>query len=144
MAALQVADFLAEKGSEVFVLHRGDHFAEQLAPNDRTYLMERMKRPGIQLFKGVRIKEFLENGMKFLWKGHVEQLEMITDIILSEGMRSNRGAAEVFEEADIEIHIIGDAKAPRTLLDALAEADELGRAFPFATGHSPSKSLEDS
>jgi 2,4-dienoyl-CoA reductase-like NADH-dependent reductase (Old Yellow Enzyme family)/thioredoxin reductase len=129
MAALQVADFLAEKGSEVFVLHRGDHFAEQLAPNDRTYLMERMKRPGIQLFKGVRIKEFLENGMKFLWKGHVEQLEMITDIILSEGMRSNRRAAEVFEEADIEIHIIGDAKAPRTLLDALAEADELGRAL---------------
>ncbi len=67
--------------------------------------------------------------MKFLWKGHVEQLEMITDIILSEGMRSNRRAAEVFEEADIEVHIIGDAKAPRTLLDALAEADELGRAL---------------
>ncbi len=129
MAAVQVADFLAEKGREVFVLHRGDHFAEQMAPNDRTYLMDRMKRPGVQLFKGVRIKEFLENGMRFLWKGHVEQLEMITDIILSEGMRSNRRAAEVFEEADIEVHIIGDAKAPRTIFDALAEADELGRAL---------------
>ena len=129
MAALQVADFLAEKGSEVFVLHRGNHFAEQMAPNDRTYLMERMKRPGIQLFKGIRIKEFLENGIRFLWKGQVETLDMITDIILSEGMRSNRRATEVLEEADIEVHIIGDAKAPRTLLDALAEADELGRAL---------------
>jgi 2,4-dienoyl-CoA reductase-like NADH-dependent reductase (Old Yellow Enzyme family)/thioredoxin reductase len=129
MAALQVADFLAEKGSEVFVLHRGNHFAEQMAPNDRTYLMERMKQPGIQLFKGVSIKEFLENGIRFLWKGQVETLDMITDIILSEGMRSNRRATEVLEEADIEVHIIGDAKAPRTLLDALAEADELGRAL---------------
>jgi hypothetical protein len=27
------------------------------------------------------------------------------------------------------VHIIGDAKSPRTLLDALAEADELGRAL---------------
>jgi 2,4-dienoyl-CoA reductase-like NADH-dependent reductase (Old Yellow Enzyme family)/thioredoxin reductase len=129
MAALQVADFLAEKGSEVFLLHHGSHFAEQMAPNDRTYLMERMKRTGIQLFKGVRIKEFLQNGIRFLWKGQVETLDMITDIVLSEGMRSNRRATEVLEEADIEVHIIGDAKAPRTLFDALAEADELGRAL---------------
>ncbi|MDY6837040.1 MAG: FAD-dependent oxidoreductase [Thermodesulfobacteriota bacterium] len=129
MAALQVADFLAEKGREVFVLHRGHHFAEQMAPNDRTYLMERLKRPGVQLFKGVTIEAFLEKGIRFLWKGRVQQLDMVTDIILSEGMRSNRKAAEWFKEANIEVHTIGDAKAPRTLLDALAEADELGRAL---------------
>lgn len=129
MAALQAADFLAEKGGEVFVLHRGQHFAEQMAPNDRTYLMERLKRPGIQLFKGISINEFLENGIRFIWKGQVETLEMITDIILSEGMRSNRNTTELFEEAGIEVHTIGDAKSPRTFFDALAEADELGRAL---------------
>jgi len=129
MAALQVADFLAEKGKEVFVLHRGDHFAEQMAPNDRTYLMERLKRPGIELFKGVSIEEFLEKGIRFLWQGQVQQLDMITDIILSEGMRSNRKAAELFKGANMEVHTIGDAKAPRTLFEALAEADELGRAL---------------
>jgi len=129
MAALQVADFLAEKGREVFVLHRGNHFAEQMAPNDRTYLMERLKRPGIQLFKGVGIEEFLKNGMRFRWEGHVEQLDRVTDIILSEAMRSNRRTTELFKEADIEVHTIGDAKSPRTLFEALAEADELGRAL---------------
>jgi thioredoxin reductase len=129
MAALQVADFLADKGSKVFVLNRGDHFAEQMAPNDRTYLMERLKRPGIELFKGIRIKDFLKNGIRFLWKGQVETLEGITDIVLSEGMRSNRRVAELFKGTAIEVHVIGDAKFPRTLLDALAEADELGRAL---------------
>jgi 2,4-dienoyl-CoA reductase-like NADH-dependent reductase (Old Yellow Enzyme family)/thioredoxin reductase len=129
MAALQVADLLAEKGRAVFVLHRGDHFAEQMAPNDRTYLMERLKRPGVQLFKGVSIEGFLEKGIRFLWQGRLEQLDMITDIILSEGMRSNRKAAEFFKEANVEVHTIGDAKAPRTLFEALAEADELGRAL---------------
>ena len=49
MAGLQVADFLAEEGRAVFVLHRGDHFAKEMAPNDRTYLMERLKRPGVKL-----------------------------------------------------------------------------------------------
>jgi 2,4-dienoyl-CoA reductase-like NADH-dependent reductase (Old Yellow Enzyme family)/thioredoxin reductase len=129
MAALQVADFLAEKGRDVFVLHRGDHFAEQMAPNDRTYLMERLKRPGIQLFKSVGIEKFLKNGIRFRWKGQVKQLDGITDIILSEAMRSNRRTTELFKEADIEVHTIGDAKSPRTLFEALAEADELGRAL---------------
>ena len=129
MVALQVADFLAEKGRQVFVLHGGDHFAPQMAPNDRTYLMERLKRPGITLFKGIRIKTFLEKGIHFLWQGHIEMLDLITDMVLAGGMRSNRRAAELFKEANIEVHTIGDAKSPRTLFDALAEADELGRAL---------------
>ncbi|MDY6990030.1 MAG: FAD-dependent oxidoreductase [Thermodesulfobacteriota bacterium] len=129
MAALQVADFLAEKGREVFVLHRGEHFAEQMAPNDRTYLMERLKRPGVELLKGVSIEGFLEKGIRFLWQGQVRQLDMITDIVLAEGMRPNRRAAELFKDANLEVHTIGDAKAPRTLFEALAEADELGRAL---------------
>ena len=129
MAGLQVADFLAEKGRHVFVLHRGDHFAEQMAPNDRTYLMERLKRPGVKLFKKVRIKAFLKNGVQFLWQGRVETLGEITDIVLAEGTRSNRKPIELFKNTNIEVHVIGDAKSPRTLLDALAEADELGRAL---------------
>ncbi len=129
MAALQVADFLKEAGKEVFVLHRGDHFAKEMAPNDRTYLMERMKRPGTKLMRRVTIKEFLKNGIRLLLKGQVKTLEMITDIVLSEGMRPNRQAFGLFKEAGIEVHIIGDAKSPRTFFHALAEADELGRAL---------------
>jgi 2,4-dienoyl-CoA reductase-like NADH-dependent reductase (Old Yellow Enzyme family)/thioredoxin reductase len=127
MAALQVADYLAEQDRQVFVLHRGDHFAPQMAPNDRTYLMERLKRTGIKLYKPIRIKAFLEKGVRFLWQGRVEVLDLITDWVLAEGMRSNRKAVELFKEANIEVHVIGDAKSPRTLLEALAEADELGK-----------------
>jgi len=129
MAALQVADFLAEKAREVFVLHRGEHFAEQMAPNDRTYLMERLKRPGVQLFKSVSIGAFMEEGIRFLWQGQVQRLARITDVVLSEGMRSNRKVTEWFKDAHLEVHIIGDAKASRTLFEALAEADELGRGL---------------
>ena len=129
MAALQGADFLAQEEREVFVLHRGDHFAEQMAPNDRTYLMERLKRPGIKLYKNIRIEGFLENGLRIDYQGYVETLDMITDVVLAEGMRSNRKTRELFEDSDVQVHIIGDAKSPGTLFDALAEADELGRAL---------------
>jgi 2,4-dienoyl-CoA reductase (NADPH2) len=129
MAALQAADFLAEKAREVFVLHRGDHFAAQMAPNDRTYLIDRMKRPGVSLYKITRIEKFLPNGIRFRWQGQVNTLDAITDMVLAEGMRSNREAAELFKAAHMALHIIGDAKSPRTLFEALAEADELGRSL---------------
>ena len=129
MAGLQVADFLAKEGRDVFVLHRGEHFAKQMAPNDRTYLMERLKRPGVHLFKRVRIQEFLEKGVRFLCNGQEKALDEITDLVLSEGMRSNKRATELFKEAGVEVHVIGDAKSPGTLLEALVEADELGRSL---------------
>ncbi len=91
--------------------------------------MERLKRPGIKLFKGVRVKDFSKNEISYLWDGQVEILEALTDIVLSEKMRSDRRSAELFKKAGVEVHVIGDAKSPRTLLDALAEADELGRAL---------------
>jgi 2,4-dienoyl-CoA reductase-like NADH-dependent reductase (Old Yellow Enzyme family)/thioredoxin reductase len=129
MAGLQVADFLAKEKIEVFVLHRGNHFAKEMAPNDRTYLMERLKRPGIQIFKRVRIQKFLEKGLQFSCDGTEKVLDGITDFVISEGMRSEKRATELFKAANVEVHVIGDAKSPRTLLEALTEADELGRGL---------------
>ena len=129
MVGLQIADFLCVDDREVFVLHRGDHFAAEMAPNDRTYLIERLKRPGVMLFKEVRIERFSNNAVHFISKGKSEAIDDLTDIILCEGMRSNRKVIEWFEKANMEVHAIGDAKAPRNLLDALVEADELGRTL---------------
>ncbi len=43
-AGLVLADHLAEQGKDVVVLHRKNHFAEELSSNDRYYLRERLKK----------------------------------------------------------------------------------------------------
>lgn len=129
MAALQGADFLAGQGKAVTVLNRGDHFAPEMAPNDRTYLMERLKCPGVHLYKKVRIEGFGERRVSFCWNDGERAVEEISDIVLAEGMRPDRQAVNLFRAAGIDTHVIGDAKAPRTFFHALAEADELGRAL---------------
>ena len=128
-AGLSVADFLAEGGREVVVLHWGAHFAEEMAGNDRTYLRERMKRPEVELHKNVVIKRFLPRGVVAVLDGMEVGFEGFDDLVISEGMRSIRMAVDFFNDRGIEVHVIGDAKSPRSLLYSQSEADELGRSI---------------
>ncbi len=127
MIGLQTADYLLEKGNEIVAIHRGAHFAEEMSPNDRTFLRQRLKRSKLELHKNVQIMRFLPDGVVFQSGNRNIELSGFTDLIVSEKMRSNRNAANLFETRDIELHIIGDAKNPRENLFAIAEGDEVGR-----------------
>lgn len=128
-AALEAADFLSEMGKKAIVLNRGQHYAEEMASNDRYYLRERLKRNDIRLYKNVTIKKFLPKGV-FFTSGEGEiRLEDFSDIVIADGMRSNKEATNLFQNLNIGVHVVGDAKSPRTLLESIGEADELGRSI---------------
>lgn len=126
---LEVADYLSENGREVVVLNRDRHYATEMAGNDRTYLRERLKRVNVRLYKNVSIKQFLPTGAIFSCKDNEVKIEGFGDIVISEGMRSIRKIVDLFKDREVETHLIGDAKSPRTLLDSQSEADELGRSI---------------
>ena len=128
-SGLVLADCLAEQNKEVAVLNRKQHFAEEMSSNDRFYLRERLKRDNVKLYKKVSVKRFTENGAEFKSAGKDVKLEGFDTVVISEKMSPVRDAKKMLEGSSAKIHIIGDAKSPRTLLDALAEADELGRAL---------------
>jgi NADPH-dependent 2,4-dienoyl-CoA reductase/sulfur reductase-like enzyme len=126
---LETADFLAEKGKEVIVLHRERHFALEMAANDRVFLIERLKRPNVRRYKGVSINRFLPQGVLFRAQGEEIKLDHFEDMVISEGSRSIRTMADFFKRKSLQIHVIGDAKEPRSLLESQSEADELGRSI---------------
>jgi thioredoxin reductase len=127
-AAMVTADFLAQAGREVAVLG-GEHFAPELAPNDRTSLRQRLTRSGVKLFKRAFIREFNADGLVIEHAGGREVLSGFRDLVIAEGFRSERGMTALLNRLGIETHLLGDAKSPRTLLELTAEADEVGRAL---------------
>ena len=127
-AAMVTADFLAQGPREVAVLG-GDHFAPELAPNDRTSLRQRLAKAGVRLYKRAFIREFLAEGLVIEHQNGRETLAGFRDLVIAEGFRPERRAAEMLGRLGIETHLMGDAKSPRTLLEITAEADELGRAL---------------
>ncbi len=127
-AAMVTADFLAQGPRQVAVLG-GDHFAPELAPNDRTSLRQRLSDAGVRLFKRASIREFRSDGVVIDHQGGRDTLSGFSDLVIAEGFRPERRTLDLFRKLGIEVHVIGDAKSPRTLLETTAEADELGRAL---------------
>jgi 2,4-dienoyl-CoA reductase-like NADH-dependent reductase (Old Yellow Enzyme family)/thioredoxin reductase len=127
-AAMVTADFLAQGAREVAVLG-GEHFAPELAPNDRTSLRRRLNEAGVRLYKRAFIRDFLEEGLVIEHTGGRETLVGFRDLVIAEGFRPERRLTALLNRLGVETHMIGDAKSPRTLLELTAEADELGRAL---------------
>lgn len=126
-SGLVLADFLAEKGKEVAVLNRRPHFAEEMSSNDRFYLRERLKHDGVRLYKRVSIQRFLPDGVEFKSAGEAHCLSGFDTVVLSERMTPIREAAAHFKQRGIRLHVVGDAKNPRTLMHCLSEGEEIGR-----------------
>jgi 2,4-dienoyl-CoA reductase-like NADH-dependent reductase (Old Yellow Enzyme family)/thioredoxin reductase len=127
-AAMVTADFLAQGMREVVVLGR-EHFAPELAPNDRTSLRRRLAAAGVRLYKQAVIREFLPDGLVIEHRNGREILSGFRDLVIADGFRPERSAAEMLRRLGLDTHLLGDAKSPRTLLEITAEADELGRAL---------------
>lgn len=126
---LETADFLSQKGKEVVVVHKGGHFALEMAANDRVFLRENLNVANVKLYKGVAVEEFTDDGLTFRTRDERIRLSGFEDLVISEGMKSMRTVADLFKSKGIDVHVIGDAKAPRTLLEAVMEADEIGRSI---------------
>jgi len=109
------------------VLHRNSHFAEEMSSNDRFYLRERLKAHPVNLFKKVSIKRFLSHGVKFRSDGNLLEIDGFDTVVVSDAMTSIKKPLELFRDRPIAVHVIGDAKSPRTIQFAQSEAEEVGR-----------------
>ncbi len=126
---LVLADFLAEQGKSVVVLHRGDHFAEEMSANDRYYLRERLKRSTVTLFKKVSIRAFTQTGAIFKHPNGQEEISGFDTVVVAEGGAPVRDTLQIFKKRRLPIHIIGDAKEARHLMFAISEAEEAVRSL---------------
>ncbi len=124
-AGLIGADYLAGLGKSVIVLHRGDHFAEEMSSNDRYYLRERLKQGDVSLFKKVRELTFTPTGVTFSCDGKILELQDYDAVVIAGNMKSVRDAANLLKGRKMQLHLVGDAKSPRHLMYAIEEGEHV-------------------
>jgi len=130
---LQVADYLLEMGKKVYLVERGDHFADKMAFQDRGILMGRALEKGLERRKranGVEIHPTDEVWLAL--KDGRERLPHIGTVVLSGRRRPNVLLAELAERRGLEVHVIGDASGVAgedqgTVLAAICAGYEIGR-----------------
>jgi hypothetical protein len=128
-AGLVLADHLAARGKRVTVLHRREHFGEEMSGNDRYYLRERLKRAGVTMYKNVRVQSFLADGVRFRVDDRAMELREFESLVLADTFVSLREASNLIKPHRARVHFIGDAKSPRHLMFAISEGEELGRTL---------------
>jgi hypothetical protein len=100
-----------------------------MSSNDRFYLRERLKRDSVSLFKRVAVKQFTDDGVVFTTAGDPAALKGFDTVVVAEAMVPVRQVKQMLKRRGVAVFVIGDAKAPRDLMLAQSEAEEIGRTL---------------
>ncbi len=132
MVGCEVADFLAEPEDNAIVgpisitiLEILDNVAADMRPESRYLLLQNLRRKGVKWITKAKVQEITDDGIVYIRDGQEETISGIGCIILATGTSPNNTLAQSLQGAVPEIYTIGDAREPRSALEAIAEAAEI-------------------
>ncbi len=123
MIGCETADFLSEYGREVTVFEMSDECARDVWYGVRLGLMERLRRGGVRLETGARVRS-CEDGMVVYSKNGRRHAAPFDSVVLAAGMAPDTTLCDALREAGIACTIIGDAAGVGRLHEALRSAAE--------------------
>jgi 2,4-dienoyl-CoA reductase-like NADH-dependent reductase (Old Yellow Enzyme family)/thioredoxin reductase len=126
--ALSAALWCAERGSEVTVLATGPIGADTSGLARRA-LLTRLERAGAPVLRG-RPLSLAPDGVRWAGADGAETLLACAGVVLADGARPQRVDGE--EVCPAEVVRVGDARAPRDIASAVAEARDAVDAFARA------------
>jgi 2,4-dienoyl-CoA reductase-like NADH-dependent reductase (Old Yellow Enzyme family) len=124
-----LAEMLAEQGKTVEVLTRWSH----LSPNlhiwlDEHFAMGQLDLLGVKITPYSWVKEITDSGADCYNIHSGREFDIKADTIILATMKySNTALQELFENRGVECHLIGDARAPRWIMNATHDGYKLGR-----------------
>lgn len=125
--ALTGAEGLAAAGHLVRVVTTGAAGAE-IDAFSRPPLLRRLRAAGVELLENRALVEVREGSVvvRHAWTSECEVLADVDAVVTSWFGVSRDGLAQQLEEAGAEVHLAGDALAPRRAIDAVWDGFRLG------------------
>ena len=134
LVGCETADFLAQTSdnfsaapTEVTILEMRDKLAIDGVAEPRHLLLERLREKRVRILLNSELKEILDDGVVFVRNGQEESIRGVEYVILAMGVRPVDNLLVEIKDKIGNIFVIGDAKKPRKLLQATAEAAEIAR-----------------
>ncbi len=125
VTGLETADFLSERGCRMAVVDRKGRLGEDLTGHCRHFLLRRLEEKDVELLLGTEVLAFLPDGAIVRADGRERRLSGYDAVVVAFGLRSeDRLAREL--EGKVPLWVVGDAKAPRSALEAIHEGYEVG------------------
>jgi len=115
---------LAARGiTRVTVVEQECSIARDVGRTTRWILLQELQRAGVQIITGARVKEVKDHAVVIAVQGSLQELPADT-VVAAVGALPNGDRWRVLVGQGDNVHIIGDAKEPRNMLEAIQEAFE--------------------
>lgn len=127
--AASVAETAASRGATVHLVTAAATALGGVSLYSRMTAVERLRDLGVQLWTSAAAA--FEGGTAWITSSLVDTVttvEGVTDVVALDSPAARDEMAEPLAEAGLSVHVIGDALAPRSLLEAMAEAHVVGRS----------------
>lgn len=123
---LETAHFLAAQGKKVTLIEATVHIGKDLPSAVRWHLRHLLDSYGVRLLRRVELKEIRPAGPVVKTRQGERLLTEFNSVVLAVGARPNNELESFLRSKVAELYTIGDAKLPRTGLEAIAEANQIG------------------
>ena len=126
LVGMETADFLINKGIKVTVLELLDKSPIGREDAHGWWLHRRLKKSDSRLILGARVTRVDQGAVLFEQGGQEQRLKPASLVVIALGAYPVNSLAEIIEELGLVYHVVGDAKKPRDLLEAVHEGHEAG------------------
>jgi len=123
---VETADFLAENFRNVTIVEMRDEVAIDEPNYPKIFLMERLRKYGVNILTGAMVTGILANGITYKKCDEELKMEGFDTIVLAVGIRSYNPLEESLKNLGFEVHVIGDALKVGDAADAILEGAQLG------------------
>jgi 2,4-dienoyl-CoA reductase-like NADH-dependent reductase (Old Yellow Enzyme family)/thioredoxin reductase len=129
MAPLSVADYLAERGHDVHIVYQSPQVAPQVGRYSLGGILVRLNRRGVQYTLMQRLRAINETTIRTadVYTGEEREIGDFDTVVLACGGIQEDALHEQLKGAVPEVHILGDAYAPRRITFATRQAYELAK-----------------
>jgi 2,4-dienoyl-CoA reductase-like NADH-dependent reductase (Old Yellow Enzyme family)/thioredoxin reductase len=121
MVGCEVADFLGEHMHRVTLIEMLPEIAQDVPPQIKFFLLQRLKEYGVRVETDTKVVEFLEDGARVSKNSEMVKFQGFDTIILALGTTSVNHLKDQLTARIPELHVIGDALAPRQAINAIEE-----------------------
>ena len=122
----EIADFLSEAGKKVTLVEMLEDIASDLVNHLQHYLKQRLNDKGVTIHTSAQVKELGKGYAMIEDASGVRKLDDFDTIVLALGSeRPNDTIYKNLEGKVSELYVIGDARQPREIVDAVYEGQEI-------------------
>jgi 2,4-dienoyl-CoA reductase-like NADH-dependent reductase (Old Yellow Enzyme family)/thioredoxin reductase len=132
----ETADFIAHpvndlnpRGNRVTLIEMLDGIALDELSSNRILLVRRLLDKGVGIITSAKVTGISEQGVKYQKDGEEHTISGVDSIVLALGTRPNTDLKDELAGVECRKFVIGDAKEPRSAVEAIKEGSEVARGI---------------